>query len=137
MRPFRFAVVALGAALSFALSGALPFAAPLSAQIGADGKFGVTDTTGAVYRTAIARLKPVVTANATDAASRRELVRALSEIGEYAEAERIAGAGGTSFLRTTGDVQLSQGKIDAALGSYQRAVDAHAPDSASARLGVA
>lgn len=116
---------------------ALLSASPLSAQVGADTKIGVADTTGAVYRDAVTRLRPVVTANPTDAASRRELVRSLAEIGEYADAERIAGGGGAAFARSVGDAQLAQGKIDAALASYQRAVDGHAADSASARLGAA
>lgn len=133
----RHTVVAIVMVFASWLGASLVCAGPLCAQVGADGKIGAADTTGAVYRDAVARLKPVVAANTSDAAARRELVRALTELGEYAEAEHVATAGGNAFARMVGDAQLAQGKIDPALASYQRAVDAHAADSASARLGVA
>jgi tetratricopeptide (TPR) repeat protein len=111
-------------------------AAPARAQF-VNGKFGITDSTGATYRALATTLRPKLAANPDDVVSRKALVAALYEIGEYDEAATVASAGGAALARKLAEVQMATGKRDAALASYQRVLSAHAADSAAARLGIA
>ena len=107
-----------------------------SAQV-VDGRVVATDTTGASYRAMAADMRARLSADAADVSSRKALVHALSAVGDYDAAEREAAAGGPALSRMLGDVQLERGKRDAALASYQQAITAHTPDSATARLRIA
>jgi tetratricopeptide (TPR) repeat protein len=126
-------VVAASVAVAscFALSGS-----PVAAQL-VNGKFGITDSTGATYRAIASDMRTRVAANAGDVVSRKALVAALYEIGEYDEAERVAAAGGAALSRKLAEIQLARGRRDAALTSYQSVLSAHAPDTAAAKLGIA
>ncbi|MEO5510122.1 MAG: tetratricopeptide repeat protein [Longimicrobiales bacterium] len=95
------------------------------------------DSAGSAYRAEVTALEAKVRANGADAVARRGLIRALSELGRYEEAERTASAGGNAFGRLLGEAFIARGQLAEAAAAFQTAIAAHAPDSASARLGLA
>jgi tetratricopeptide (TPR) repeat protein len=95
------------------------------------------DSAGSTYRAEVIALEGKLAANNADTASRRRLVRVLSELGRYDEAGRAAASGGDAFGRLLGEVYAARGRLAEAADAFQSALRARAPDSASARLGLA
>jgi tetratricopeptide (TPR) repeat protein len=76
------------------------------------------------------------------AASRRGLLRALSEVGKYAEAEEagrrfVAGPGGVELQNALGEVLERRGKRAEAEAAFRAAMTGRASDSLTARLNLA
>ena len=79
--------------------------------------------------------------NAT-VASRRALLRTLSEVGKYADAEEavrryVAGAGGAELQNALGEVLERRGKRADAEAAFRAALSGRASDSLTARLNLA
>src|SRR5687767_1667810 len=79
--------------------------------------------------------------NAT-VASRRGLLRTLSEVGKYADAEEagrryVAGAGGAELQNALGEVLERRGKRAEAEAAFRAAMSGRASDSLTARLNLA
>ena len=93
------------------------------------------------YDDAIAKLRALVDADATNGLARRALVRALAETGKYEEAEsigRAAPAGAErEALTALGEVLVERGRLAAAESAFVRARAAHASDSLRAAADLA
>ncbi len=73
-------------------------------------------------------------------AAGEQTIRALVEVGRYAEAEaaaRSAAAASPAALNTLGEVLMLRGKRDEAEGAYRSAIAANAPDRLVAELNLA
>ncbi len=67
----------------------------------------------------------------------RAEVQRLTNIGQYADAERIARAGGPATAVLLGDVLVMRGRLKDAAGAYDQAVSAAAPDRLAAEVALA
>lgn len=77
----------------------------------------------------------------TSVASRRSLLRSLSEVGKYADAEEagkrfVAGQSGAEYQNALGEVLQLRGKATEAEAAYRAAMTGHASDSLTARLNL-
>ena len=96
---------------------------------------GKYDEAIAIYRDLSAKEGP------TAVASRRGLLRTLSETGKYADAEEagkrfIAGASGVELQNALGQVFRLRGKVTEAEAAYRAAMTGRASDSLTARLNL-
>lgn len=95
------------------------------------------------YDAAIAEFKSLAAKPDATPAAHRGLIRALAQVGRYDEAE----ASGRQFIashpqspeiwNSLGEILTVRGKTTEAAAAFARAIDGHAPDSATARLNFA
>jgi len=96
---------------------------------------GKYDEATAIYRTLAAKDGP------TTVESRRGLLRTLSEVGKYADAETagkgfLAGPFGVQLQNSLGEVLRLRGKTAEAEAAFRAATAGHASDSLTARLNL-
>jgi tetratricopeptide (TPR) repeat protein len=94
------------------------------------------------YDEAIDIYKDLAGKESATVASRRGLLRTLSEVGKYADAEEagrryVAGTGGAELQNTLGEVLERRGKRAEAEAAFRAAVSGRASDSLTARLNLA
>ncbi len=92
------------------------------------------------YDDAIARFSALAGGRSPSVAARRGWVRALVEVGRYADAEAAARAGAaatTELQNTLGEVLVLRGKRAEAERAFRAAIDAGASDLLTARLNLA
>ena len=104
-------------------------------QAGELERSGKYDEAIAVYRELAAKDGP------TAVASRRGLLRTLSEVGKYSDAEEagrrfVAGSGGVELQNALGEVLQLRGKDTEAEAAYRAAMSGRASDSLTARLNL-
>ena len=97
---------------------------------------GKYDEATDIYKTLASKDGP------TAVASRRGLLRTLSEVGKYAEAEEagkgfVAGASGAELQNSLGEVLRLRGKTAEAEAAFGAATTGRASDSLTARLNLA
>lgn len=94
------------------------------------------------YDEAIAIYEELAAKNGATVASRRALLRTLSEVGKYAEAEEagrrfVAASGGVELQNALGEVLDLRGKVTEAEAAFRVATAGRASDSLTARLNLA
>ena len=93
------------------------------------------------YDAAIRQLQRLAATRDATVRAHQGLVRALSEVGRYEEAERAARAGvaekGSALANTLGEVLVLRGGYDEAETSFSEAMGAGSDDQVSARLNLA
>ena len=95
------------------------------------------------YEAAIRAFTALSASDTAAVRARRGLVRALGEVGRYADAEAAArryatpDASGRELANSLGEALIAQGKIQEAEAAFRRAVNEKATDSLTARLNLA
>jgi tetratricopeptide (TPR) repeat protein len=115
----------------------LALASACSAQL----EDAITAQRAGKYQEAIAIYRRAAERDNTSLPAQKGLARALMDVGEYAEAEKVLRAAPASLsvalAYTLGNALRAQGKLKEAEASYRIAVERRAPDSLSARGNLA
>jgi tetratricopeptide (TPR) repeat protein len=133
-RRLRYATLSLFALSAFALSSAC-------AQEPVDGEAALR---AGRYDAAIAAFTRAATADSSSARAHRGLVRALSEVGRYEQAETAArhatstaGPIAREVWNSLGEILRERGKLTAAESAFARAIAERASDSLAAQVNLA
>ena len=128
---------AAGLLLALALAAAAP-AAPLAAQT---GETALSALATGDYDTAVRQLQRLAGRRDASADIHRALVRALCEVGRYAEAEEAAREGrdrhGAALENMLGEVLVERGRYPDAEASFRASMAGGADDQLTARVNLA